>query len=49
LVVKRDIEPTVAFHYDTPKKLNEPSAKETLAKFEKLMGERSSYKGPINE
>ena len=40
LVVKRDVERTVAFHYDTPMKLNENIARETLSKFEFLMGER---------
>jgi len=40
LVVKRDVEPTVAFHYDTPLKLNEAIARETLNKFESLMSER---------
>jgi hypothetical protein len=40
LVVKRDVEPTVAFHYDAPDTLNESIARETLTRFESLMGER---------
>ena len=33
LVVKRDIEPTVAFHYDSPMKLNECHGPESVPYF----------------
>lgn len=45
-VVKRDVEPTVAFHYDAPNNLNEAIARETLTKFETLLGERIPHSWP---